>query len=147
MIAIVEEPNWDFTPGAERAAMLLGFRAPQAMAAEVAGVSARTIRRWLASPLFQQRVASYRAHNVAMLGELIDALQVRSAERLAELVESEDERIALGAVRLTLVDVGPNLRAETHLLRRLAALEQTAAAVELAEQEDQRRNATSREFR
>jgi hypothetical protein len=71
-------------------------------AAGAAGVSERTAFRRLTSPAFRQRVEELRREAVARaVGSLADSSSA-AARRLAQLVASADERVALGAARATL---------------------------------------------
>jgi hypothetical protein len=103
----------------------LAAGASQEEAATAAGVSVRTVARRLADPAFRRLVdraqdALLERFAGGMAGRLGSVL-----DRLAELVGSAKEVVALGACR-TLADVLIRVREHTGLARRLGELERAA---------------------
>jgi hypothetical protein len=133
MVAMIPEiPDW-IRPEVDRAALALSFGFLQADAGVIAGRSARTVRRWLQEPEFRELVEQYNARNLYALAVRIDAAQLKAAETVIGLTDSTNERVQLAAA-LALLDRGAKLREEISFARRTAALEQTAAAGKLAEE-------------
>lgn len=131
MVAIPEIPG-SMNPAVDRAALALAYGFSQPDAALIAGKSARTLRRWLKEQAFRELVEEYAARNFYALAVRIDAAQLKAADTIIGLTDSRNERVQLAAA-LGLRDWGRNLREEVSFARRLAALEQTAAAGELNE--------------
>jgi hypothetical protein len=71
-------------------------------AACAAGVSERTAHRRWAEPAFRRRVSDLRGEVVALAASRLATAMARAADRLAELVESTDPRVALMAAKAVL---------------------------------------------
>lgn len=72
-------------------------------AAQAAGVTSRTIRAWRADePEFAQKVNDLRRDMFEDASGQLSALSVKATEQLGDLLESDDERTRLSAVRLIL---------------------------------------------
>ncbi len=65
-------------------------------------VTDRTVQRWLQDPELKRIVAELRETSLSSVAGLLQERCRMSANRLAALVESPDERIALAAVRTNL---------------------------------------------
>ena len=76
---------------------------PYAEVAEAVGVSARTVTRWVAEDERFREAVSVREEAgrraVSESGDVIERIMRKALGRLEALVESEDERIALDAVK------------------------------------------------
>ncbi|HEY5013491.1 MAG TPA: hypothetical protein VIK61_12400 [Acidimicrobiia bacterium] len=131
MAQMIPEIPEGISPAADRAALALAFGFYQADAAILAGRSERTIRRWLQHPIFQELVAQYSASTLYELGARITSYQLQAVDKIAELMNARNEHVQLGAARTMALDLGPKSREELMFARRLAALEQNAAASEL----------------
>jgi hypothetical protein len=142
VIAIPEIPAREsIDPKFDRAAMGLAFGWSQVDAARFAGTSDRNLRRWLQEPWFQQLVADYAQHTLYAVAARVEDLQLQALEVVADLMmNGESEQVRLKAA-LALLDLGPKLRDERGLQRRLAAVEQTAAAAKLENDEKDKREA------
>jgi hypothetical protein len=128
---ILEFPD-GLNPRVDRAAMALGLGLSQIGAARFADVNPRTLRRWKSRPDFRELVDQYSQHTLYRVAARVESLQLRAVEKIAELMTSADnESVQLKAAALLTTDLGPRLREERALVRRLAALEHTAAADEL----------------
>jgi hypothetical protein len=131
MAEMIPEIPEGISPAADRAALALGFGFFQADAAIFAGRSPRTLRRWLQHQMFQDLVAQYSASTLYTLAARITSYQLQAVDKIAELMNARNEHVQLGAARTMALDLGPKSREELNFARRLAALEQTAAASEL----------------
>src|SRR3954447_2432329 len=83
----------------ELLAFALSTGQTMADAASAAGVSLRPAHRRWADPDFRRRVADLRGEVVAQAASRLATAMARAADRLAELVESPDPRIALWAAK------------------------------------------------
>lgn len=91
-------------------------------AAALGGISVRQLRRWRDDPRFQQRVQEMRSGLFTIaLGKLAE-LGGKAADRLAQLLASSNEPVALGACRLAL-EAGAKLREMVDFEERLAEVE------------------------
>jgi len=131
MAEMIPEIPEGINPAADRAALALGFGFYQADAAYFAGRSPRTLRRWLQDQTFQELVAQYSARTLYELAARIASYQLQAVDKIAELMNASNEHVQLGAARTLALDLGPKSREELNFARRLAALEETAAASEL----------------
>lgn len=104
------------------AAAALAQGATRGEAARAAGLSERTIRRRLGDPGFRELVADCRARIMADVLEGAAGLAGRAVERLGELVESENEHVAIQAARVLLTVAGTYGQA-AELAERIEALE------------------------
>lgn len=93
-----------------------------AAAAAAAGIAERTAYSRLSEPGFKARIATIRADMVSQATARLSAAMTRSAERLAELAESQDEKVALTACR-SVLELGTRLRESEELESRIAELE------------------------
>jgi hypothetical protein len=92
-------------------------------AAQLAGVSERTAYRRLADPEFARQVSAARAEMVERaVGRMSDGM-IAAADRLRVLVDSHDERVALGASR-SVLELTTKLRESLEWEQRLSALEE-----------------------
>ena len=107
-------------------AQALASGATVAEAARQAGIGERTAYRRLTNPAFRRRVAQIQ-HAMARraLGRMTEGMSL-AAEKLLQLMNTEDHRIQLRAAR-TLLDLGPRLRDSVELEARLVDLEQQRA--------------------
>jgi len=97
-------------------------------AASAAGVTVRTIRRWRNDePPFADAIEEGRALMLAEAAGLLAAATTVAAGRLAEIIESGEERHALAASRVVL-DMAARYRSDRAIEDRIEALE---AAVNL----------------
>jgi DeoR/GlpR family transcriptional regulator of sugar metabolism len=95
-------------------------------AAEQAGVSESTVRRRLAKPAFRRLVARLRGQMLeAALGRLAENM-TRAADKVARLLDSADEAVALRAAR-TLMTLGLRLRDSVELADRVQEIERELA--------------------
>ena len=100
---------------------------PLAAIAAAAGVSISTVQRRLQDPDVKSLVTQVRAqHRQEAIGRLT-GLRTRALERLADLLDSEDESLALRAATLVLA-TSTKLDVIGDLDQRLAAVEQLAGA-------------------
>lgn len=91
-------------------------------AAGKTGVSQRTVQRKLGRPNFRRLVADLRGELIARaLGRLADNM-TRAADALAALLDCEDVRVRLRAIR-ALLSLGLRLRDSVDLTDRVRELE------------------------
>jgi hypothetical protein len=139
MIAPVPEFPDPIDPKIDRAAFALGVGWSQADAAHFAGTSTRTLRRWLQDPPFQQLVADYSQHSLLAVAARVEQLQLQAIEVIAELMmNGKSEQVRLKAACF-LVDLGSKLREERTFVRRLTAVEETAAVAKLKNANNEQR--------
>ncbi len=125
----------DFNPSKERAAMARAYGASQPVAARLAGVSDRTIRRWERDDEhFQDLVERYGARALFTLGVQLQSLLPAVAENLWELMHFSTDNVRLGAINTICKYVERN---EERLQdkREAALIEEQAAAIELRQLE------------
>jgi len=92
-------------------------------AAKAAGVTVRTIRRWRNDePRFADSVDDARSQMLAEAAGILAASSTVAALRLAEIVQSEEERHALTAARVVL-DQASRYKNDQALEDRISALE------------------------
>jgi DeoR/GlpR family transcriptional regulator of sugar metabolism len=95
-------------------------------AAGQAGVSESTARRRLAKPAFRRLVARLRGQMLeAALGRMAENM-TRAADKVARLIDSDNEAIALRAAR-TLMSLGLRLRDSVELADRVHEIERELA--------------------
>lgn len=112
--------------GEAAAVLALAGGATQDAAAEAAGVSRRTVVRWLGDPAFVARVSATRdAAFAAALGRLSEAA-VRAADTLQELLADKNAAIRLGAAS-AILRAAPAWRESCDLAARLTAIEAAIA--------------------
>jgi hypothetical protein len=140
MVVAVPEMPESINPQVDRAALGLGLGWSQVDAARFAGTSDRNLRRWLERDGFQQLVADYAQYSLYAVAARVEELQLRALETVADLmVNGKSEQVRLKAA-IDLLDRGPKLREERTFVRRMAAVEQTAAVAKLEnDAQDQKR--------
>jgi transposase-like protein len=106
----------------EAAALALARGLTFAGAALEVGVSERTLYRWREDKTFSGRIHQIRADLFAQAAGKLSQLAGKAAERLGELVDSDNPAVALGACR-TVLEAGLRLREALDLEERLTALE------------------------
>lgn len=91
-------------------------------AAVAAGVSRTTIYRWLEDPFFKYELDRWReeAKEEAILA--LKGMLIQSVQAVGELLQSDDERVRLGAARLALT-YGFRVMEDQDIVRRLELLE------------------------
>jgi hypothetical protein len=105
-------------------ALASGMSVPAA--AEQAQVCERTVRRRLANPAFRRLVARLRNQMLeAALGRMAENM-TRAADKVARLLDSADEAVALRAAR-TLMSLGLRLRDSVELADRIHEIERELA--------------------
>jgi len=94
----------------------------RAISAEL-GVTERSVRRWLKSATAQQVIGDIRhASMSSIVGARVEKLR-KTMDRLDQLIQSEDERIALAAVR-TDIEATMRLRGHEELDGRMRSIEE-----------------------
>jgi hypothetical protein len=68
-------------------------------AANLAGVAKKTVTRWMADPAFRQWTRELGSEAQARLAGRLAALNDKAMDRLAALLDSANEAVALGAVK------------------------------------------------
>jgi hypothetical protein len=107
----------------EEIALLLASGRSAGEAAASVGVHKRTVLRWQAKDaVFVARVSELRAALFKRSGGLLARSTARAAVRLAGLVKSEDERVALSAARSVLA-LTKTIQEAVEFEERLAAVE------------------------
>jgi hypothetical protein len=107
-------------------ALALASGMTAAAAAEQEQVSLRTVRRRLANPAFRRLVARLRGQMLeAALGRMAENM-TRAADKVARLLDSADEAVALRAAR-TLLSLGLRLRDSVELADRIHEIERELA--------------------
>ena len=92
-------------------------------AAKAAQVTARTIRRWRNDePRFADSIDDTRTRMLAAAAGILAASTTAAAHRLAEIVQSEEERHSLTAARIIL-DQAARYRSDRAIEDRISALE------------------------
>lgn len=104
-------------------ALLLATGSSIRRAAVRSGVASRTISRWLATDDFRLLVQQTRGRLFSTAVSQLVALTAKAGGRLAELLDSEDEGMALKAIALVL-SAGPRLLEFDMLEQRLRKLEE-----------------------
>jgi transcriptional regulator with XRE-family HTH domain len=131
VIAPVPEFPDPIDPKFDRAAFALGVGWSQAEAARFAGISTRTLRRWLQDELLQQLVVDYSQRWLFAVATRVEQLTLQAIETIADvMVNGESEQVRLKAACF-LVDLGPKLREERAFQRRLTVVEETAEVAKL----------------
>jgi hypothetical protein len=108
----------------ERLAVLVASGHSVTKAAARIGIGRRTASRWLVEPELQTRISELRAAMVRRALGAMSAGMASAAVRLRRLVQSSDERVALGACRAVL-ELRTKLHESEELEQRLTALEQS----------------------
>ena len=118
------------TPDSKRRLAVLELMAggTRPEAAKAAGVSLRTVERWLADPATKTEIEAGRRAAFAEALELLKAGAVRAAVALAGLLNSRNESIRLRAAAEILA-AAMKAHETGELERRLEALEKTAAEI------------------
>jgi hypothetical protein len=104
----------------------LGEGLSYAKAAEAVGLTKRTVQRRMDEPDFRARVASARQEAAAEALEALEGMARRAVERLSELVESENELVALKAATWA-VERAASQRDTRALAARVVELERQLA--------------------
>jgi transposase-like protein len=95
-------------------------------AAEHVGVSESTVHRRLKKPAFRRLIANLRGQTLeAALGRMA-ANMTRAADKIARLLDSDNEAVALRAAR-TLMSLGLRLRDSIELADRIYDIERDLA--------------------
>lgn len=103
---------------------------PQGEVARRAGVSDRTLRRWLKQDAFRRQVEDARAGLISStVGRLADATTDAVATLVALLGTGNPPAARLGAAR-AILEMANRYRESEELEKRLAALEEAVAARE-----------------
>lgn len=112
----------------EVAAGLLAGGASVSEAAKAAGCSAKTVRRMMARPEFVDRVAAIRRERLDRAMARTESLLLQSANRLAELIASVNDAVAVGAVKAVsgLLASVSTLTEIQDLRRRVSEIERNA---------------------
>ncbi len=100
-----------------------------AQAATAAGVAVRTAFEWRADPAFAARVKELRGELFAQAVGILASVNGLAAAKIGCLIQSDDEKVALAAVKATL-ELGRSLRETEDLQERLAELEERLRARE-----------------
>lgn len=99
--------------------------------ARQAGVSDRTLRRWLGSDAFRRRVEDARTELISTtVGKLADSASEAVATLRQLLREGNPPATRLGAAR-AILEMASRYRESEELERRLAALEEAVATKEI----------------
>ncbi len=93
-------------------------------AAAAVGVSRTTIYRWLEDPSFAAELNRCREDATEEALRALKGMLIQSVEAVAGLLQSENERVRLGAARLALT-YGFRVMEDQDIVRRLAMLENT----------------------
>lgn len=111
------KPSWG------KAALTLAAGGSNTEAARAAGVNVRTVARWRADEVsFADRIEALRSEMLTEAAGLLAATTTAAALRLAEIVESEEDRHALTASRVVL-DMAARYRIDRAIEDRIEALE------------------------
>ena len=113
----------DSLKGEPTAALALAAGASYRGAADVAGVTARTIARRMDDQVYQRHVQALRAEMLSNASGRLARLTLRAAIRLGELLDSENDQVVLGAARAILDQAG-RYRELVELSERIARLEE-----------------------
>ena len=113
------------------AAAVLGSGGTNSEAAEVAGVTVRTITRWRGDPAFAAEVRQLTATGLDTATRVLAAGAAAAARYLVEVAEGKAraDPNRVNAARLVLT-IGPEIAAATDREARLAALEQAVGIVQ-----------------
>jgi hypothetical protein len=105
-------------------ALLLALAAGQTVqaAALAAGLSERTVWRYLADPAFKARLIEVRAQAIERAAAALGNGCSQAVEALTQLLAAKSETVRLGAAR-AILELGPRLRESVEFHARLAALE------------------------
>ena len=117
--------NGRIAPKLARAAVLLAGGLSLRQTAKRVKVGERTLYRWSRDPNFAAEVAQLRAAMLRRGAGQLARLIGRAVKTLKELLESDDERIRLGAASRVL-EQATRIIEMAELERRLQALEQVA---------------------
>jgi hypothetical protein len=110
--------------------MCLAYGGRQIDAAALAGVSDRTIRRWIErDPGFAALVEGYAARALFELGVGLTRLQSIVLEELEKLLRTGTDTVKLGAIRTALAE-NRYTREELHFKRETALITDLAVAIE-----------------
>jgi hypothetical protein len=102
----------------------LAATAAAAVADQSQGASEASAFSWKADPAFVERVNELRGELFSQAVNILAGMNGTAARRLAKLVQSTNEKVALAAAR-TVLEVGRTLRESDELVQRVAKLERT----------------------
>jgi hypothetical protein len=109
-------------PQRERFAELFAAGEPLSALCIEFGLTERTLRRWLADPAVRAIIVNIRAANLSTVSGRLQARLQRALDRLDTLIEDEDARVALAAVRLA-IDATLKVRVFEEMDNRIAVIE------------------------
>lgn len=95
-----------------KAIPLFVAKMPHAMIAELLQVSERTVARWAGSEDVRQACGDIVAETLERTKDEAAGIASKAVKRLQELLDSDDERIALDATKTTLDRFGYPVRSE-----------------------------------
>jgi transposase-like protein len=126
-----EEPCQPVSPGGRSAAisvaaLALASGCTVAAAAEKAGVSERTLFRWLRKPAFKRKVSEIRNGFLDKAVGMLAKCMSSAAGVMAALTKSTNEATRLKAAR-SILELGLKIRDAAEFAERLDALEQQLA--------------------
>jgi transcriptional regulator with XRE-family HTH domain len=124
----------DLNPSQERAAMARAYGYSQDASGRLAGVSARTIRRWEKDEHFVHLKERYQAHAMFEFGVRLEQLLPVVADTLWHLMIFGKESSQIGAMN-TLLRYATYNNERIQTKREAALIEDQAAAIELRELE------------
>ncbi len=114
------KPSWG------KAALALAAGQSNADAAKAAGVTTRTVARWRADEVaFADRIEDLRSEMLTEAAGLLALATTAAARKLAEIVDTGEERHQLTAARVVL-DMASRYRVDQALEHRINALEMAA---------------------
>lgn len=113
-------PSWSMK--ARAVAMLLAVGTNVTRAAQQAGAGRRTVTKWLTDVVFVAEMRRLRSAIFEQAAGKLAGMMTAAADRLGQLAQSRDERIALAAATAILANA-PKLREAAELSARLEALE------------------------
>jgi len=114
------KPSWG------KAALALAAGQGNADAARAAGVNTRTVARWRADEVaFADRIEDLRAEMLTEAAGLLAAATTAASLKLAEIIDTGEERHQLTAARIVL-DMASRYRVDQALELRISDLETAA---------------------
>ena len=114
------KPSWG------KAALALAAGQSNTDAAKAAGVTTRTVARWRADEVaFADRIEDLRSEVLTEAAGLLAHATTAAARKLAEIVDTGEERHQLTAARVVL-DMASRYRVDQALEHRINALEMAA---------------------
>ncbi len=114
------KPSWG------KAALALAAGQGNADAAKAAGVTSRTVARWRADEVaFADRIEDLRSEMLTEAAGLLAHTTTAAAHKLAEIIDTGEERHQLTAARVVL-EMASRYRVDQALEHRIKALEMEA---------------------